>query len=105
MCSQNKYTKTIYWSEEDNCFIGQCPELIIGGIHGRSEKEVFSELTQAIHEAEALLIDRLPKPTLKEHYSGKFVLRTSEAMHRQLALRAMQAGVSLNEYCLEKLHR
>jgi hypothetical protein len=29
-----KYTKFVEWSDEDNCFIGSCPQLMYGGSYG-----------------------------------------------------------------------
>ena len=29
-----RYTKLVEWSDEDQCFIGRCPELTLGGVHG-----------------------------------------------------------------------
>ena len=43
--------KLIEWSEEDECFIGSCPELFYGGCHGDSEREVFDELCRIVEEA------------------------------------------------------
>lgn len=44
------YKKIVYWSDEDNCFIGMCPELMYGGVHGDDATEVFKELNEAIEE-------------------------------------------------------
>lgn len=44
------YKKIVYWSDEDNCFIGLCPELMYGGVHGDDALKVFIELNQAIEE-------------------------------------------------------
>lgn len=44
------YKKVIYWSDEDNCFIGMCPELMYGGVHGDDALKVFIELNQAVEE-------------------------------------------------------
>lgn len=50
MADGNKYTKIIEWSEQDNCYIGSCPELFYGGCHGDNEIEVFTELCQIVEE-------------------------------------------------------
>jgi predicted RNase H-like HicB family nuclease len=47
----DKYVKLVEWSEEDDCFIGSCPELFYGGCHGRDAKAVFSELCQIVEES------------------------------------------------------
>ena len=31
------YQKIVYWSGEDDCYIGQCPALFGGGVHGHDE--------------------------------------------------------------------
>lgn len=45
----------------------------------------------------------LPKPTAGKRYSGKFQLRPGSGLHELLAIRALQAGRSLNSYCVEVL--
>ncbi len=45
------YKKVVYWSDEDRCFIGMCPELMFGGVHGDDALKVFIELNQALEEA------------------------------------------------------
>ncbi len=44
------YKKIVYWSDEDMCFIGMCPELMYGGVHGSDALNVFIELNQAVDE-------------------------------------------------------
>lgn len=59
------YKKVVYWSEEDQCFIGMCPELIHGGVHGDDALKVFIELNQAIEEAIEIFEEEgrpLPEP-------------------------------------------
>ena len=60
-----KYVKIIEWSEEDQCFVGSCPELFYGGCHGDDEKEVFNHLCQIVDETIELYHQDdkpLPKP-------------------------------------------
>lgn len=44
------YKKIVYWSDEDEVFIGTCPELMYGGVHGNDPVEVFKELGIAVDE-------------------------------------------------------
>ena len=61
------YKKVVYWSDEDNCFIGMCPELMYGGVHGDDALAVFLELNQAVDEViEILKESGKPLPTPKE---------------------------------------
>ncbi|MBL7685230.1 MAG: hypothetical protein JNK65_04250 [Deltaproteobacteria bacterium] len=45
----------VEWSHEDNCYIGTAPGLILGGVHGQDELEVFKELSDVVGEALRLL--------------------------------------------------
>lgn len=61
------YKKIVYWSDEDNCFIGTCPELMYGGVHGKDAHKVFKELNVAVEEViEIYKEDGTPLPTPKE---------------------------------------
>ena len=51
MSKGDKYVKLVEWSDEDQCFIGSCPELFYGGCHGSDAKLVFAELCEIIDEA------------------------------------------------------
>lgn len=46
----DQYEKIVYWSDEDKCFIGMCPELFFGGVHGDDSTEVFRELLEVVDE-------------------------------------------------------
>ena len=50
MKDSDRYVKIVEWSEEDNCYVGSAPGLILGGCHGRDEKEVFAELCDIVEE-------------------------------------------------------
>ena len=44
------YEKIVVWSEEDQIFIGTCPELFYGGVHGDDAVKVFKELCEVVDE-------------------------------------------------------
>lgn len=50
MTKGERYEKLVEWSEEDNCFIGSCPELFFAGCHGTDAKQVFAELCEIVEE-------------------------------------------------------
>jgi predicted RNase H-like HicB family nuclease len=61
------YKKIVYWSDEDNCFIGLCPELMYDGVHGGDALMVFKELNEAVEEViEIYKEDGTPLPLPKE---------------------------------------
>jgi predicted HicB family RNase H-like nuclease len=101
-----RYAKFVEWSDEDQCFIGRCPEMTGGGVHGGDEARVYAELCQAVEEWIEILEkdgDPLPEPSTAKKFSGRFVLRVEPALHRRLAAKAQAAGESLNSYCAKTL--
>jgi predicted HicB family RNase H-like nuclease len=103
-----RYAKFVEWSDEDNCFIGRCPELMLGGVHGSDEAKVYAELCVAAEEMVELIHGDghdMPEPLGAKGFSGKFVLRVDPAIHRRLAAKALAAGESLNSYCVKTLRK
>ena len=52
MKKTDKYLRWVEWSEEDNVYIGRCPDLFLGGCHGDDPLAVAAELQQIIDEWE-----------------------------------------------------
>ena len=50
MKASDRYVKLVEWSDQDNCFIGSCPELLYGGCHGSDAKAVFADLCDLVDE-------------------------------------------------------
>jgi predicted RNase H-like HicB family nuclease len=44
------YLKIVEWSEEDGCYVGSCPGLMLGGVHGEDEVKVYRELCRAVED-------------------------------------------------------
>src|SRR6266404_4125662 len=92
-----RYTKMVEWSDEDQCFVGRCPEIMLRGVHGSDEAKVYAELCQAVEEMIELIHadgHELPEPLAAKKFSGKFVLRVDPVIHRRLAAKALAAGES-----------
>lgn len=69
-----RYAKIVEWSEEDQCYVGSSPGLILGGSHGADEKAVFDELCLIVEEAIALYHTEgrpLPPPTSGRDFANK----------------------------------
>jgi predicted HicB family RNase H-like nuclease len=106
MKPSDRYLKIVEWSDEDRCYVGTCPGLMLGGVHGHDEAKVYAELCQAVEEwIEIHQADDapLPPPAAGKDYSGKFVVRVGKELHRALAIHALRQGVSLNSYCAKVL--
>jgi antitoxin HicB len=72
----------------------------------------FEELGPMAEDAKAAWIedaledgDAVPDPRQEESYSGKVNLRMPKSLHRDLAHRAEQEGVSLNQVMITALAR
>lgn len=101
-----RYSLIVEWSDEDQTWIGRCPELFFGGVHGPDRAKVYAELCTAVDEHIAIAQrdgTPLPEALAGKTFSGKFILRTTPELHRLLAIRALQSGDSLNNYVVKKL--
>lgn len=106
MKASDNYLKIVEWSEEDQCYVGTCPTLMLGGIHGDDEAGVYRELCQAVEEWVEIYQedgDPLPAPTAGRNYSGKFVVRVGQDLHKTLTVGALRNRESLNSYCVNLL--
>ena len=62
--TSDRYVKVVAWSEKDQCYVGRCPGLMLGGVHGSDERAVYAELCEAVdewirlHEAEGRPLPR-----------------------------------------------
>ncbi|MCX7046000.1 MAG: toxin-antitoxin system HicB family antitoxin [Candidatus Sumerlaeota bacterium] len=108
MRSSDRYIKVVEWSEEDQCYIGRCPGLMLGGIHGMDERKVYKELCQVvdewieIHQEENI---SLPRATIGRRYSGRVLVQIGKDLHERIALRAASKGKSVTRYCRDVLER
>lgn len=105
---KENYLKIVEWSEDDQCFVGTAPGLILGGVHGNNQRKVFDKLCEAVKDAIALLKKEgkpIPSQAIKNEYSGKIALRITPQMHRSLAIKAIQHGESINKYIEKTLSK
>ncbi len=101
-----QYTYRAEWSSEYHEYVGVCLEYpyrysraptahqAIEGVE-RMIDEVVAEMTAAGATLPASLTDR--------QYSGNLRVRTSPALHSRLAVEAVEQGVSLNQWVVQKL--
>jgi predicted HicB family RNase H-like nuclease len=103
-----RYPRVIEWSEEDNCYVGSAPPLIGQCCHGLTETDVAAQLATIVEDLVQDVLDgKMPEPKgiAGKHYTGKFVVRIPEALHKKLALQAMARGESLNQFVAKALSR
>ena len=108
MKKSDRYIKMVYWSEEDQVYVGRSPGLFFGGVHGDDESEVYAALVEEIEDWIEIIEEEgrpLPPPTAGKSYSGKFNLRVGEDLHERLALESIRKGESLNSFCVRALKK
>ncbi len=67
MKTADRYHKWVEWSEDDQVYIGKCPDLITG-IHGDDAQQVYRELCQVVEEVIAHFESEgrpLPPPSVR----------------------------------------
>ncbi|KXK59659.1 hypothetical protein AWW66_23085 [Micromonospora rosaria] len=101
------YTYRVTWSAEDGEFVATCAEFPSLSWLARTQIEALQGLHDLLREVIADLEEQgeqVPQPFAERRYSGKFNLRVGESLHRELAIRAAEDGMSLNQYVLRKLN-
>ena len=100
------YTYRVTWSEDDNEYVGLCtefpglswldesPESALKGI-----RDVINVVVQDLQKND----EPIPVPIASRNYSGKFMIRIPPEAHRNLAIQAAEAGVSMNRMASSKL--
>lgn len=103
------YPLTIFWSDEDDGFIVEVPDLPGCTAWGATEADAAHEARDAIAawlQANAAAGRNAPAPSAVEPlsaYSGKFVVRVPRSLHARLTREAKAQGVSLNQWAANKL--
>lgn len=106
MKESDRYLKIVEWSAKDQCYVGTCPGLMIGGVHGKNEAKVYQELCKVVDEwIKIYKKDGTPLPvaTANKKYSGKFMLRAGRELHKAIVIAALRHGESLNNFCINTL--
>jgi antitoxin HicB len=101
-----KYRVDVYWSEEDNLYLAEVPELPGCVTHGETAAEAARNAEEAIEawiEMAEEMGDPVPEPTVEKRYSGRFVARLPRDLHRRLVEEAQRQSVSLNQYVVSRL--
>ena len=100
------YTYRVTWSVDDQEYVGLCaefpslswlassPEAALRGIRG-----IVAEVVEDMNEGG----ESIPEPLASRKFSGKFMVRVPPEVHRELAIKAAEAGVSINRLATVKL--
>ncbi len=101
-----KYPVRLFYSEEDEGYIGTVPDLPGCSAFGEKPEKALKELQTAVDlwlrvakkEGRAV-----PPPPQGRRYSGRTVVRMPPDLHQELDCEAKEQGISLNQWILYKL--
>jgi predicted HicB family RNase H-like nuclease len=102
----DKYSYRITWAEEDSEYVGLCAEFPGLSWLAHTPEAALKGIRKLVSEVIMDLLSNnepVPEPIAIKHFSGKFMVRVPPEVHRQLALDAAEAGVSLNRLASSKL--
>ena len=100
------YTYRVTWSPEDGEHIGLCVEFPSLSWLAASPEKALVGIRQVVTSVVKDMQDNgeeVPQPMADREYSGKFLVRVPPTIHRALAIRAAEEGVSLNRFVGAKL--
>ncbi len=102
----DRYTYRVTWSEEDGEYVGLCAEFPSLSWLEKTPEKALLGIRKLVRETVADLKrndEPVPEPISTRSYSGKFVVRVPPEVHRMLAMKAAESGVSINRLVSSKL--
>ena len=102
----DRYTYRITWSEGDHEYVGLCLEFPSLSWLADTQEASLQGIRKLIKEAVQDMKrngESPPLPLSSRSYSGKFIVRIPPQVHRELAMKAAEEGVSLNRLVSAKL--
>ena len=108
MLKNDRYTYRVVWSEEDGEYLGLCTELPSLSWLASEPEEALKGIRMVVADVVMDLKQNgepVPEPLMTKNYSGKFMVRVTPELHRQLVIEAAESHVSLNRLANDKLSR
>jgi predicted HicB family RNase H-like nuclease len=102
----DRYTYRITWSEDDREFVGVCVEFPSLSWLAKNPEAALKGIRQMVKEAVQDMEsngESPPSPLSGKSYSGKFIIRIPPEVHRALAIKAAEQGISLNRLISARL--
>jgi predicted HicB family RNase H-like nuclease len=100
------YSYRVVFSREDGEWVGLCTEFPSLSHLAPSQVEAMQGITNlvaAVVQEMAAAGETVPEAIGDRRYSGSFMTRVPEQLHRTLAIEAAEAGISLNRLVSYKL--
>jgi len=107
MSLQNdRYTYRVTWSEDDQEHIGLCVEFPSLSWLAKSPEAALHGIRKIVNDAITDMRsngETPPSPLSGKSFSGRFIVRLPPEVHRDLAIKAAEEGISLNRLISSKL--
>ncbi len=106
MTNVQHYSYRVQWSQEDDMNVGLVSEFPSLSWLASSPVEALrgiERLVAEVVEDMAASGEVVPQPFSERDFSGKFMVRTSPQVHRDLTRTAAEMGISLNKLVGERL--
>lgn len=97
------YKIELYPDIEEGGYAVACPELPGCLSCGESIEDAIESIEDAKRawiEASLEDGDEIPEPSNVGEYSGQFKIRMPKSLHKKLAERSKEEGISMNQYCV-----
>ncbi len=102
----DRYTYRVTWSAEDQEHVGLCAEFPSLSWLASSPQKALSGIQRIVAETVKEMAENgesIPEPLAERKYSGRFLVRIPQAVHRSLAIEAAEQGISINRLVSAKL--
>jgi len=99
MLEHDRYTYRVTWSPEDEEYVGLCLEFPSLSWLAEAPEKALRGIREVVAQVVADLEangEPVPDPLATRSYSGRFMVRIPPEVHRELAIKAAEEGVSLN---------
>lgn len=103
----NHYTYRVEWCADEDQYLARCVE--ISGFYASAPTaqdalaRIEADVDEHLREMDETYGGQPPTPLTEQNYSGRFMVRTSRALHARLMMEATEQGVSLNQWVVQKL--
>ena len=102
----DRYTYRVTWSEEDKEYVGLCAEFPGLSWLVNSQEAALCGIRNVVAEVISDMNannEPIPEPLAVKHFSGNFMVRIPTDVHRELAIKAAEANISINRLVSAKL--
>lgn len=102
------YRMEIVEDKEEGGFVVSYPELPGCISSGETIEKAIANINEAKREWLCAAVEngvKIPMPDKLNKYSGQLRLRMPKSLHRDLAVRAKEEGISMNQYCIYLLSK